>query len=61
MKTHLIMNLEEFGVWDDNYELFFNKRAQIISYELENRIIKQEIDKEAQSTLIDDYEENEIE
>ena len=25
MKTHLIMDLKEFGVWNDNYEKFFRE------------------------------------
>ena len=61
MKTHLITDLDEFGVWEDNYEKFFHERAKVVSSELQKRIIKQDIDKETQLTLIDDYEEIELE
>ena len=41
MKTHLIDNLDEFGIWEDNYEKFFDQRIKKISKELEERIIPQ--------------------
>ena len=53
MKTHLINNLEEFGVWSDNYEAFFASRASLVSQEIEKRIIKQEIDNELQPALVE--------
>lgn len=40
MKTHLI-DLNDFGVWDNNYEVFFQKRAEKISEELTKRLISQ--------------------
>lgn len=67
MKTHLIMDLDKFGVWKDDYNQFINERAIVVSKELENRIIRQEIDmnlkdiREIQATLVDDFEETEIE
>ena len=62
MKTHLILNLDDFGVWSDNYDVFFDKRAEVIAKEIEKRIIKQETDDNPQTTLIDDSsEELEIE
>ena len=39
METHLINDLEEFGVWDDNYDFFFEKRAEIFKEEFKKRII----------------------
>jgi hypothetical protein len=54
MKTHLITNLDDFGVWTDNYVAFINKRGEEVSKAIESRIIKQEIDKKAQPDLIDD-------
>lgn len=56
MKTHLIMNLDKFGIWNNDFDTFFNERANVVSRELEKRIIKQEIDKEQQLDLDDDYE-----
>ena len=41
MKTHLIGDLDEFGIWDDDYEKFFDNRIKAISEELGNRIISQ--------------------
>ena len=62
MKTHLITDLDEFGVWNDNYDKFFEKRADIISKEIEKRIIRQEVDERPQPNLLDDSsEELEIE
>jgi len=61
MKTHLI-NLDDFGIWDDNYELFFKKRAEIISKRIEERIIKRAIDDMPQPNIDHDYsDEIEIE
>ena len=61
MKTHLIMDLDDFGVWADNYELFFEKRAEVISKEIEKRIIKQEVDEKPQAITTDDLPEEEFE
>jgi len=50
-------DLSSFGVWSDNYETFFNKRADLISKEIEKRVIKQKIDNEPQPILLEDYSE----
>jgi len=57
MKTHLIMDLHGFGVWDNDYDKFFDERAKAVSRELKKRIIEREIDKQGQPRLVDDYEE----
>jgi hypothetical protein len=57
MKTHLIENLDGFGIWNDDCDKFLEERAKIVSHELSKRIIKQEIDKKGQSHLVDDFEE----
>lgn len=54
MKTHLI-NIDTFGVLEDNYDKFFSRRCKAFSRELQRRIIPQEIDSkesavEAEST-----------
>jgi hypothetical protein len=46
MQTHLITNLDELGIWEDDYDKFFSERARCLSEELDKRIIKQENDKE---------------
>ncbi len=57
MKTHLIDDLDSFGIWDDDYDTFFHNRAKQISEELKKRIILQDIDAKSQFDLEDDYEE----
>ena len=61
MKTHLIMDLNRFGIWTDDYEVFLNERAKTVSEELQKRIIPQDIDKKLSSGLLNDYEQTEIE
>ncbi len=57
MKTHLIEDLDTFGIWDDDYDKFFDERAKVVSRELSKRVIKQDIDKQGQSSIVDDFEE----
>ena len=38
MKTHLVDDLSEFGVWENNYEKFLEKRGEKIVRELRKRI-----------------------
>lgn len=40
LKTHLIKNIEEFGIWVDDYDTFLDKRAQAISEEIEKRLVR---------------------
>lgn len=46
MKTHLIDDLNSFGIWSDDYDTFFEQRAEKISKELEKRIIPQKLGKQ---------------
>ncbi|MFM7600711.1 MAG: DUF262 domain-containing protein [Pseudanabaena sp.] len=57
MMTHLIEDLNIFGIWDDDYDKFFDERAKIVSRELSKRIIKQEVDRKGQANLVDDFDE----
>lgn len=57
MKTHLIDDLDEFGVWNDDYDSFFMRRAERVRKEINKRLIKQDIDRKEQPELKDDYEE----
>ncbi|MEG8979330.1 DUF262 domain-containing protein [Priestia megaterium] len=41
METHLI-DPDTFGVWDDDFDLFFEKRAEVISKELQEKLIMKE-------------------
>ena len=56
MKSHLIRNLDRFGIWDDDYDAFFEERAKVLSKEIKKRIIPQEIDEKSQADIQDDYE-----
>lgn len=51
MKSHLIDSLDRYGVWENNYDKFFNKRIKAISKELKKRIIKQETDYKSDENL----------
>lgn len=58
MKSHLINNLDTFGIWEDNYETFLKQRARAISRELKKRVIEQEVDKTMTAELQEEYVEN---
>ncbi len=57
MKTHLINDLEKFGVLENDYSKFFDQRLKAISKEFKKRIIIQETDKLYQPEEIIDFEE----
>lgn len=44
MNTHLIGDLKEFGIWDDNYSAFFDKRLKAIIIELKQEIVLTSMD-----------------
>lgn len=60
MKTHLIIDLEKFGIWENDYPKFLQERAIEVSKELDKRLIKQDIDRQPQPLSSDDYEETEM-
>ena len=60
MKTHLISLGRNGGVWDDDYEKFFNYRSKKISKELKKRIIPQKLDTQGQTPNSDDLESSDI-
>jgi hypothetical protein len=41
MESHLINNLEKFGIWNDDFASFFKERAKLVSQELSKKIIQQ--------------------
>ncbi len=57
MRTHLITNLDDFGIWSNDYERFLDQRALAISRELRKRIISRDIDEHGQVSREDDFEE----
>lgn len=42
MKTHLIDDLQNFGVWQDDYDVFIKQRAERVSQEIKNRLIEEQ-------------------
>jgi len=56
MKTHLIFDLDDYGIWSDDYGRFLVKRASAISEELQKRVIPRDIDEHGQLSRADDYE-----
>ena len=60
MKTHLIDELDEFGVWEDDYDKFIKMRGKKVSEEIEKRIIHQDIDTDGQEPILNDEEDVEI-
>ncbi len=57
MKTHLVHSLDDFGVWDDDYDVFISKRAGKVKKELKKRIVWQDVDENGQVELGNDFEE----
>ena len=57
MKTHLIDDVDKFGVWTDNYDVFLRDRAEAVSAELKKRIIERRVDGRGQALRADDLEE----
>ena len=57
MKSHLIGNLDSFGVWSDDYSTFFEARARLLSQEIHDKVIEQEEDLRMQPDLIGDNSE----
>ena len=53
MKSHLIDDLDKFGIWNNDYDLFLQNRADQISAEIKKRVIEQDIDKSLQLKLKD--------
>ena len=59
MRTHLI-NVDSFGLFEDDYDKFFKKRCNALSRELKKRIIEQEIDRKQTALAASDTAETEI-
>jgi hypothetical protein len=58
MKTHLINDLDAFGIWEDDYDAFLNNRAKALSREIRKRIIAQDVDRTMDAVLSHEDEEN---
>ena len=57
MKSHLINDLDAFGIWIDDYEAFVKQRAEAVSEELKKRIIIRDVDAHGQALSTNDFEE----
>ncbi len=51
METHLITDLEKFGVFEDQYNTFLDERAKLICSELKSRIVPRDIDQSAKKQI----------
>ena len=60
MRTHLIKP-DTFGVYEDDFDKFFNKRCRAFSLELKKRIIEQEIDSRKSAVQAKDTVKDEME
>ena len=59
MNTRLI-RLESYGIWENDYDKFFDKRCRAIAKEIAKRVILQNIDKSHQAMYTDDYDEPDL-
>lgn len=57
MKTHLIDDMDDFGIWSDDYNAFVKMRSEAISRELKKRVVARAIDKQGQVATVDDLDE----
>jgi len=57
MRTHLI-RLDSFGIEENDYEKFVDRRCKLMSKELEKRIIHQDIDSRGQAVMLDDVDDD---
>ena len=60
MKTHLIDDIEKFGIWNNNYSNFIDQRAELLSRELRKRIISQEVDRTMEAEIEEELTEIEL-
>ena len=60
MESHLI-DLDGFGVWENDYDRFFRERCEAFAKELEQRVIPQPVDARGQAVQTDDFEDVESE
>ncbi len=59
LSTHLI-KLNDFGIFDDDYDTFFLRRCRLFSRELKKRIIEQDIDRKESALAADQTAEAEM-
>ncbi|EMJ99590.1 DUF262 domain-containing protein [Leptospira sp. B5-022] len=57
LKSHLITDMYEFGIWENDYEKFITKRADAVVQHFQEILIPQEIDAIDMPVIEDDEEE----
>lgn len=54
----LLLELQEWGIWEDDYNAFLTKRCEKLSEEIRKRLVLREQDKNAQQSVnIEDLDE----
>jgi len=56
MRTHLI-DVDEFGIWENDYDTFFKRRCEVLAAELQRRVIPQQVDQREQEPTADDADD----
>src|SRR5579863_7781863 len=56
MQTHLIY-LDAFGIWNDDFDTFLERRCERISHELAERVIRRSVEDGQQPVDLNDVEE----
>ncbi|MFC0201404.1 hypothetical protein [Paracoccus rhizosphaerae] len=59
MRTHVINGIADFGIYEDDYDTFMQKRSEAISKELKKRLIKRRVDDLGQAQNSADLQEDE--
>jgi hypothetical protein len=59
MRTHLI-DLDNSGIWDNDYDRFLDRRCAAIARELSKKVVSRDIDSRGQVPMFDDVEEAEV-
>lgn len=57
MKSHLINDIERYGIWEDDYDKFLKQRAKAVSREMRKRIIEQDSDMTMKAEVIDELDQ----
>ncbi|MBX2900942.1 MAG: DUF262 domain-containing protein [Cyclobacteriaceae bacterium] len=57
MKSHLINDIEKYGIWEDDYDRFLKQRARAVSREMKKRIIEQDSDMTMKAEVIDELDQ----
>lgn len=59
MSSHLI-DLDEFGIWENDYDLFFEKRCELIARKLRAWVPKRPVDESGARLHDEDYDPDDL-